>query len=441
MRSSRELAGGVALLLVIAALALMATSNAFAFSTATDQQSTAANGGPMNQPGVVSLLTLNVTSAETVITSYTFPSTNTTTGNTAQGIGSSAATSIRTMYQQWRHPAQNDWFYLYAQNTSTSSTTPIWDYYYYTPARGYTRINRVTSLSNGNATVASGGLQLNASFVYLTSGTGVPAFAVDSVTANTAAGCGVNVPVGGTCSGATFSTTLHWGVAQQGFRDEGNAGTILLQSAVESFPIATATTPSLVVYYDAWEPVTQSDANSTVTLGDNAATQAASGVTNASGARNVNTASSYQSIQTINDVDGDLSGGSLIWVFSSGTEAGRWFQTGVYFQRTTGGDQIAFNSATGNPLHSVFYQSWNEAVTYTTSGAQITTNYFTTLNVSATGTSADRGNGQGGLVNSMITYNYIYSASARGSVTLWGRAEDWHGRSSGNVQVGTQTIS
>jgi len=82
------------------------------------------------------------------------------------------------MYQQWRHLQQNDWFYVYAQNGATSVTNPVWDYYYYAPGRGATRINNVASLAiGGNQTVASGGPNVAAaSQVFIGTGTTNPAF-------------------------------------------------------------------------------------------------------------------------------------------------------------------------------------------------------------------------------------------------------------------------
>jgi len=416
----------VSLLLMVAALVLMATTSAFAFSTATDQQSNTTNGGPQNGSGFVGTLTLNVASLETVISSYTFASSAGSISAANTGTG----TTIRVMYQQWRHLQQNDWFYLYAVNSATlgSQATPVFDYYYYTPMRGATRVGASVANNTAIASATTGA----ASIVFLTSTSNVPAFTIESLTANSQV---CTSAVGANCS-ASLNAQLRWGIAQQGFRAEASTSTMLLQQAVESFPIPTSATSTHTVYYDAWEPITGTggDSSSTVRLNDTAPTQSASGVTNASGARNANTASAYRSIQTVADADADLSSGQLVWVFASGTNAGQWFQAGVYFQRAGSGNRLP-------GTYSVFYQSWNEATVNTTASSQITTNYFNSLTVSASPTLVNRGGDQLGISTADITYDYIYSTSARGSVNLIGRAEDWHGRSSGNVTVGTQTIS
>ena len=75
------------------------------------------------------MLTLNVASAVSVFSSYTFASYN---SSPAVGVAVSASspTSVRVMYQQWRHQEQNDWFYLYAINSNAAGSLgqPVWDY-------------------------------------------------------------------------------------------------------------------------------------------------------------------------------------------------------------------------------------------------------------------------------------------------------------------------
>jgi len=60
------------------------------------------------------------------------------------------------------------------------------------------------------------------------------------------------------------------------------------------------------------------------------------------------------------------------------------------------------------------------------------------------GTQELSGAAQTALTSQSIQYAYIYSSLAKGTTStgsttwqLYGRAEDWHGRSSGNVPVGT----
>jgi len=408
--------GGLVLLAVIAALAMLATTSAFAYNTATDTRDT--SNGVAAGTGTLSVSTLNVASTANVIASFA-------ANNVSSQTGVVSNTNIRTMYQQWRHNQQNDWFYVYAQNGATSITSATWDFYYYVPGRGYARLNNVASRpQTGNLTSQD----LVTTYIFLTTGTNVPAFWVENI------GVGGGMPFGPTVTQAnnTFRVELGWGLGMQGFRNEGGTGTVAVLEAAETFPYPAGGVGTSRVFYDGWVPVNTGTPN--LTLGNSAPTQAATGVTNASGSRNVNTATSYQSVQTVGDVDGDLSNASVIWLFTSGTQTGQWFQSGVYVNRAQSGYRIGTTA-------TAYYQSWNEAISYTQSGAQMTTNYFTTLTVSATPAPTDRGGGQQALTSLTVTYNYVYSNSAKGGVTLWGRAEDFHGRSSGNVQVGTQTIS
>lgn len=431
-------------MVMIALLAVVATTSAFAWSASSDVQSTTTNQGPTNQTGSVSVLTLNVASSVQVVSSYTFASYNASSpaGATAQ-LGS-VPTSVRVMYQQWRHDQQNDWFYLYAINSAAAGSlaAPVWDYYYYNPTRGATRFGAsqpnnspVIHASYQAGTTPVGGAVASTAFVYLTSGTTQPAFAIDSSVANSSRCFDA---VGANCS-ISFTSELRWGLAQQGFRDEGGSGTFKVQQSVESFGRPSPVTSSILVYYSAWVDV--ATGASTISLGDNAPAQAASGVTNASGARNVNTASSYTSNQTVTDADGDISGQWLIWVATAGLQQGQWFSAGAIQSRSTGG----LSNAT---TYTVVYSSWNESAVYTTPGSQLTTNYLTNLAVNTVSqTSGTRGTNSVGstltdLTSQTLQYAYIYGTNARGTWQLYGRAEDWHGRSSGNVAVGTgQTVS
>jgi len=408
--------------MVVATLALMATSSAFAFTIGTDQPSTANGGSPSNATGSLSRLALRPASSETFTANYTQLATSAT-----------PVSVIRTMYQQWRHDAQNDWFYLYAQKVNPGVlATSTFAIFYYVPGRGSTLI--ATGVADGVAATT-----LAASTIYLDSGTGTtnPAFIVDSVMA-TAPLCASTV----TPCAASFATTLRWGVAQQGFRwAPANSSMTLLQS-VESFPIGTATIASPTIYYDAWESPT--GVANVVSLGDAAPTQSATGVTNATGTREANLGVPYSMDQTVGDVDGDLQGQSLVWVFSAGPQLGQWFQAGVIDSRSNQGASAApATSGTGAlAAATAFYTDWRTAPTYFAVGAGTTVGYFTQLTVGAPAqTTTTLEGGARGLTAQSVTYSFIYSASARGSVNLFGNAGDWHGRGSGNVLVGTQIIS
>jgi len=408
---------------MVIAMAVMATSSAFAFTIGTDQPSSANAGSPSNAAGSLSRLALRPASSETFTANYTYA------GSGAAG----AFSTIRTMYQQWRHDQQNDWFYLYASNVNAVASftgVPTFAYFYYVPGRGSTLI--ATGQANG-APVAS--TAMTASTIYLDAGTGTtnPAFLIDTVVAAFPV-CG---GTGFTCT-ASFASTLRWGIAQQGFR----AGSMTLLQAVESFPISTATIASPTVYYDAWESPT--GVANVVTLNDTAPTQSTTGVTNATGTREANLGVPYSMTQTVADVDGDIQSQSLVWMFTAGPQQGQWFQAGVINARSNQGASAApAVSGTGAlAAATAFYQDWRTAPTFFAVGGSTTVGYFTQITVGAPNqTTTTLEGGARGLTSQSVDYSFIYSTGARGSLNVFGNAGDWHGRSSGNVLVGTQTIS
>lgn len=436
-QARKRLAAGLGLVGAIVLLVAFATTSAFAFTIGTDQPSTANGGSPSNTTGSLSLLSMRPASTETFTANYTY-------------VTSALATvqNIDTMYQQWRHNEQNNWFYLYARNINdaeTGNTTfgtaaaPQFAYFYYVPGRGATQI------ATGGANAAAVASQaMTVSTIYLDSGTGTnnPAFLLTTVQAGiTTAGTGcAGVSTVTPCT-ASFTTALQWGIAQQGFR----AGTMTLLQAVESQAISTATISQRTVYYDAWESPTGS-ANQ-VTLGNTAPAQAAAGVTNATGTRQANLGVPYSMDQTVTDVDGNLLSQSLIWVFTSGTNSGQWFEAGIVRLRDNQGEDVDAEVAT-DPSVYAYYQDWRTAMTTFAAGASTTVGYFTQLTIldpasGATGTAqtAPVQDDAQTVTSSTTRYSFIYGADARGGVTIFGRAGDWHGATSGNVQVGTQTIT
>jgi hypothetical protein len=415
-RTWKRLAFGLALLATVTAMAALATSSVFAFTIGTDQPSAANGNSPSNTTGSLSALSLRPASSETFTANYLQASTS-----------GAASSIIKTMWQQWRHDQQNDWFYVFAQKAAgaTPLATSTWNVYYYVAGRGVTTIAAGVVDSAPTTTSAT---------IYLDSGTGTtnPAFIVDSVTAAAPATC---VALTTTCT-ASFSTTLRWGIAQQGFR----AGSMTLLQAVESFSIGTTTVGSPTIYYDAWEAPVAGGAN-VVALSDRAPTQSTTGVTNASGTRQANLGVPYTMTQTVGDADGDLLSQSLIWVFPS---TGQWFEAGIYNGRTTGGGSATtVTGATGNPTTaSGFYRDWRTAPTAISLGSSTTIGYFTQLTIgSPVQTTATLNGGAIGVTSQSATYSFIYSATAVGSVNVYGTAGDWHGLWSGMVPVGSQTIS
>jgi hypothetical protein len=418
-RPWKRLALGLALLVLVMATVVLATSSALAFTIGTDQSSAANGNSPSNTTGSLSALSIRPASSETFTAKYTYAVTN----------AALPSSIIRVMYQQWRQDQQNDWFYLYAAKTAgiDALTAPTWNIYYYTPGRG------AATLSAG---VANNVAAAPATNIYLGSGTQTtdPAFIVDSVVAD-APLC----PGPAACT-ATFSSTLRWGIAQQGFR----AGSMTLLQAVESHSTSTATVGSPVVYYDSWEPPVPGGTN-VVTLADTAPTQAATGVTNATGTRQANLGVPYSMTQTVSDVDGDLSTQSLLWVFTSGPNTGQWFTTGVYSGRAAGGASATTvaGGGTGNPsTATAFYQDWRTAQTTFSVGSGTTIGYFTQLTVgSPVQTTTTLNGGAVGVTSQSVTYSFIYNSTAAGAVNVFGGAGDWHGAASGFVLVGTQTIT
>lgn len=439
----KRLSAGVGALLVVGAVAALATTSAFAFTIGTDQPNSANNNLPANATGTLSTLSLRPASAVTLTTQYTFASY--VPASVAAGVAfTSGPTNLRVMYQQYRHDQQNDWFYVYAINSGGAGANgvPTWDYYYYVPGRGATRI--AASGANGTA-IASGAM--SASTIYLTSGTAVPAFNVDSVTATTSTSCGV--AVNSACTGNSLAATLRWGLGMQGFR----TGSMTLSQAVETFSVTTPSLGTPAVYYDSWESPTSTLNN--VSLGGTNPTQSASGVTNASGSRQANLAVAYQMVQTVGDVNGDLQSQQLIFVATSGDQMGQWFTVGTTGGATNQGMGTTVGTSGVSPTQrsTAFYQSWNESLTSFPLGQQVTTNYLTSVVVNNCASSAsssltctesavDSANSQAtGTVSNQVQYSVIYSSLARGGWNVFGSAGDWHGRSSGNVLVGTQTIS
>jgi len=440
-RPWKRLAFGLALLALMAAMTVMATSSALAFTIGTDQPSAANSNAPSNAPGSLSALTIRPASSETFTANYSY------NNNLAPAVATSSI--IKTMYQQWRQDQQNDWFYVYAQKAAGSTTTATtgWNFYYYAPGRGAATL----AAGIGDATgVNSPGMAV--STLYLDSGTGTtnPAFVVDTLMATAPTTCASAAAVVTTTAGpctATFTATLRWGLAQQGFR----SGSMTLLQAVESFSISTPTVGSGTIYYDSWEPPVAGGAN-VVNLADRAPTQGTSpsDITNATGNRQANLAVPYSMTQTVADADGDLNSQSIIWVFSSGPNAGQWFQTGVYNSlaaQGTSATTVAGGTAGPGPA-SAFYTDWRTAPSAFAVGSATTIGYFTSLTVSApTQTTVTLNNGGVGgaggvgVTAQSVTYSFIYSTTAIGPLNVYGRAGDWHGLSSGNVLLGTQTVS
>jgi len=444
-------------LVAVGVLAVSATTSVFAFHNGFTQ-STTTNPGPLNTgvtvttPGGSNAITPG--QAASVASAYSYTA-SAPAGNSAAANN----TTIGTMYQQWRHNTLTDrWFYLYAGNTnaqgtqaqqfSASMSSPTFAYYYYTRDFGQraflpASLAAGTSASGGTPPGGPGVIVSSASagvngIIWLDSGATVPIATVRAMVANVPSCTG-----GATARcGASLVTNVRWGLAQEGFP----AGTVSLLEAVESVPLSTTGTATIGVpvisgtgapaggasgtYADPWG---SNGGAATLTLTDSAPVQAASGVGNVGsvgspGARFTSTAYGFQ--QTITDTNGDLLSGSLVFVYSSGSGAntGQWFRVGY-----VNGDD-SNNTPTVGAGNSCEYESWNEAVRKSVGCTAISGNYVNSYSATATGTT---GSGAG----EVITHTVNFSPTATGTVVVYGRAEDFHGMTSGNVQVGAISIS
>jgi hypothetical protein len=448
----RRVLTGLALL---AAIATLATTSVFAFAPGAVQSSTS-NPGPLNTFGSVSPATITPGLTASYTSNYSFTATASSAAGAApvgSALASTQSTNISTMYQQWRHNTNPDrWFYLYAGNQSvqgfasaqsgnvagfngTSLANATFAYYYYTKARGQQTFASQQALG-GFASEAAGGT-VGTGVIWLDAGNTFPIARIMGMSANvpvcTSQGfSGAGSP--GTRCSASLTGAVRWGLAEEAWP----AGGVTLLQAVESAPLASSAVPTAgapvavgtagaTVFYDGW------NAPTTLALSSTAPAQAASGVTNlgttaAPGARSVGTA--YNLSQTVTDTDADLANGSLIFVFTSGTQNGQWFQFGY-----ANGDNSdnTINVASG----SCFYQSSFEASRTSSINAltaqcnPITTSYLTSASASASGTAASE----------TISYTLTFSSGSVGGLTVYGRADDFHGMSSGNVQVGALTVS
>jgi len=412
-RPWKRVFAGFTALCVIGLVTVVGATSAFAFRPGTDQPNTFNGGSPANlTTGAATQGVLTPGSSSGVTTNYSFAS------YTAAGGAASQPTSIRYMWQQWRHASQNDWFYLYAQNTNNAtaasiSGAPTWSFFYYDRARGSATQIASTGIGgaaySGNASSAANGLSV--ATLYLDSASAVPAFVINSVTASVTT-CTVTP-----CS-ASLAASLQWGYAQEGFK----TGTVTITQAVESFPLGPS--GAQFVYYDSWESPMGATGDLQLALTNTAPTQSATGVTNASGTRFTGT--SYPMTQTIGDVNGDLNSGSLLFVQTAGTQVGQWFTVGL-----VNGDNNANNidPTTG----TTFYQSWNEARTTVVAGSPLVTNYLSSV-TSSSATAA------GQPTSEAITYAMTFTTGARGTWNVFGQAGDYHGGSTGNVLVGAVTV-
>ncbi len=415
-RQSHQIAG--VFLGVVLVATMIAAETVAAFVPGLDVPNSFSNGQPANSQGsALSVAALSPGQSATLRAAYTFASPV----QNAQSVAglASAPTSIRYMWQQWRHDQSNDWFYLYARNdngaeAASISGAPRWSFYYYTRARGSTLLASPGvggAAYAGNASSSPNGLL--AATIYLDAAGHVPAMLVRELSAS-----GPSVELAGSCSPqcpSAFAATLEWGRGQPGFR----SGTVSVLQAVESFPLGGSGTQAVV--YDAWEPplgtstrITLSNAPPGRPEVDQAAVTGArqSGVT-------------YTVAQAVVDPDADQGQQSLVWVAEGGPGTGAWFEVGLIPHPS--GSQAVGSSTPGTLL----YRSWTEAPRYAPTGSGVAGGPITGTYVSGL-TGSITGLGGGAMT---VTYGIAYSPAARGSWTVFARSEDLHGGTTGNIRV------
>jgi len=470
-RPLKRLLSGFGLLLAVMALAATATTSVFAFHTATTQ-STATNGGPLNVSGTVSPASITPGGSATYAAIYSFTAASPAAGSFLSGASapaglaltgstvSSQNSNIGTMFQQWRHNTNTDrWFYLYARNTSATAAVAAgsggaasfaaasFQYFYYTKEAGETMFS---SQGAGGALGAFSSAQAGVTpIIWLNTARTLPICTVIGMNANVPS-CAPATP--GTRCLATFDAQVRWGLPQEAWP----SGSVSLLQAVESRPQTAATGGTSLADPTAGQTGTtfgdSFNNTQTLALSDTAPVQSATGVTNlgttaSPGARSVGT--TYTISQTISDTNADLLSGSLVFVFTSGSQSGQWFQVGW-----SNGDNNdnTINVTTG----SSFYQSSFETArtaTYSASlggSTPLTTTYLSNFTASATCNTATAPVNAGltgstasgaGCSSETISYVLSFSSSSAGSLTVYGNAGDFHGLNSGNVGVGALTVS
>jgi len=429
-RTTRRVLASFVAVLVIAG----AATSAFAYTAGYTPSNPTTNPGPTNAGVAVSPTSVTPGNMTSITANYTFPiSANSGFVSLAAGTNyQPGATTIGTMWQQVRYDQDSQlWAYLYAANqaitagvTAAQSTVPYWNYYYYTKNQGQAQF----ATTQGGAGSATGGVG-NGVFaslqngvtgiVYEGAGSTLPAFTIIQMVANSST-CATGAQNGGATLAnrcpVSFSSQIRWGVAQNAF-NPGTSGSASILEAVESVPI------SGVTYVDPWSnaaTLTLTNAKPTVTSVSNV------GTSTTPVARSAGT--SYPILQTNADTNGDLQTGSLVFVITSGTQSGQWFEIGWV---NTDNKDNTITTTTGN----AFYRSWNETVVFSpgtgAASSPMTANYVSSFTAAGGGTATTE----------TITYAVTFSTAARGSVSVYGTAGDYHGGGSGNVAVGSLTIS
>jgi len=462
-RPFKRLLSGAGVLVAVGALALTATTSVFAFHQGFTQ-STTTNPGPLNTgiavagPSGTNTITPGQSASTTATYSYTAPP------SANAGFNAQFATTIGTMYQQWRHNTLTDrWFYLYAGNTNTQGTqaqqsaasvaNPTFAYYYYTRERGASAFLPASLAAGVSGGEGSQGVIVSSSaagatgIIYIDAAGNLPIATVRAMVANVPncapafATTGTGAPAGTRC-GATFVTNVRWGLAQEAWP----AGSATLLEAVESVPLmatgnpnagapATAGTAGSVTYADPWG---SNGGATSLVLSDSAPAQGATGVTNVGSVGSPATrftSTSYAFQQTLTDTNNDILSGSLVFVFSSGSGAnsGQWFRVGF-----VNGDNNDNAISTATP--GCEYESWNETVRKSIGCSALSGNYVNSYTAFAAAGSTT-GSTAGGATGEVINHTVSFSPTATGTAVVYGRADDFHGLSSGNVQVGAISIA
>ena len=135
---------------------------------------------------------------------------------------------------------------------------------------------------------------------------------------------------------------------------------------------------------------------------------------------------------------GTVNATNLTWSNLVGIPGGLSIAPGATFNQTNGtfsSNTAGASPGTGGNGGAVLIEGKPSAA-----GAPGTASFTNVTFQSNTNTGALEG-GAVGVTSQIVRYTLVYSSAAVGSWQLYGRGEDFHGMSSGNVPVGTQTIT
>ena len=425
--SLRRLVTGVGLLALLAALAVGATGTVFAQTASTARLTCAAGSGTATTTSTTAC-TITPGGDYTLSTDFTFASA---------AAAASAATPTRLFqlhqstvaYPRWNHAANTHWFYYIARNVASAAAgfssvvnvagegSRFVIEYYAPPRRTSVAIaSAIPGTGAGFASIPAGG---NAPIVYAQAGNNAPIVSLTSVSLTSVA------PSLATTAGLVsynLTTSSRWGHGQEWW----HAGSVVFHHRAE---IANTAAGGGAVTAGAWV-----NSGNTLTLSNSAPTQ-----TTVGGNRTLPAGTQSQYIITANDTNGDLRKATLR--FRRPADAG-WFFLG-YLAGDDNADIV--NTTCGAAQTAVEYDSNLEPYQSVTCGFQLFTTYLGTSNNTTTGApgSGVTDGGTGGVndTSTTLTFTITPSTAARGVWNVYAVTEDVHGGTTGEVLIGTLTVT